>query len=102
MLAEKIIQEWLTEIHYQSPVLIKKTHTSDKEIIKIMTTNPGILIGKGGQDIERLKDRLGNRCSVELVEADEVICTPDTKIDTRDWSDIIEERVISRLEMWNM
>ena len=34
MFAEKIIQEWLTEIHYQSPVLIKKTHTSDKEIIK--------------------------------------------------------------------
>ena len=102
MFAEKIIQEWLTEIHYQSPVLIKKTYTSDKEIIKIMTTNPGILIGKGGRDIGRLKDRLGNRYSVELVEADEVICTPDTKIDTRDWSDIIEERVISRLEMWNM
>ena len=102
MFDEKIIQEWLTEIHYQKPVLIKKMHTSGKEIIKIMTTNPGILIGKGGQDIERLKDRLGNRCSVELVEADEVICTPDTKIDTRDWSDIIEERVISRLEMWDM
>ena len=102
MFAEKIIQEWLTEIHYQKPVLIKKMDTSGKEIIKIMTTNPGILIGKGGQDIARLKDKLGNRCSVELVEADEVICTPDTKIDTRDWSDIIEERAISRLEMWNM
>ena len=102
MLAEKIIQEWLTEIHYQKPVLIKKMHTSDKEIIKIMTTNPGILIGKRGQDTERLKDRLGNRCSVELVEADEVICTPDTKIDTRDWNDIIDERVNARFEMWNM
>ena len=67
-----------------------------------MTINPGILIGKGGQDIKRLKDRLGSRYKVELVEADEVICTPNTKIDTRDWSDIIEERVISRLEMWNM
>ena len=102
MFAEKIIQGWLTEIHYHSPVLIKKTHTSDKEIIKNMTTNQGILIGKGGRDIGHLKNRLGSRCSVELVEADEVICTPNTKIDTRDWSDIIEERVISRLEMWNM
>ena len=102
MFAEKIIQEWLTEIHYQKPVLIKKMHTSGKEIIKIMTINPGILIGKGGQDIGRLKDRLGNRCSVELVEADEVICTPDTKIDTRDWNDIIDERVMSRFEMWGM
>ena len=102
MFAEKIIQEWLTEIHYRKPVLIKKMDTSGKEIIKIMTTNPGILIGKGGRDIERLKDRLGNRCSVELVEADEVICTPDTKIDTRDWDDIIDERVMSRFEMWDM
>lgn len=102
MFAEKIIQEWLTEIHYQSPVLIKKIHASDKELIKIMTTNPGILIGKGGRDIKRLKDKLGNRCLVELVEADEIICTPDTKIDTRDWDDIIDERVMSRFEMWNM
>lgn len=30
MFAEKIIQEWLTEIHYKSPVLIKKTYTSMK------------------------------------------------------------------------
>lgn len=102
MFAEKIIQEWLTEIHYQKPVLIKKMYTSGKEIIKIMTTNPGILIGKGGRDIGRLKDKLGNRCSVELVEADEIICTPDTKIDTRDWDDIIDERVMSRFEMWDM
>ena len=102
MFAEKIIQEWLTEIHYQKPVLIKKMDTSGKEIIKIMTTNPGILIGKGGRDIERLKDRLGNRYSVELVEADEVICTPDTKIDTRDWDDIIDERVNARFEMWGI
>ena len=99
MIYEKTIQDWLIEIHYQKPILIKRAHNSDKEIIKIMTTNPGILIGKGGRDIERLKERLGNRCTVELIEADEIICTPDTKIDTRDWSDIIEERVISRLEM---
>ena len=102
MIYEKIIQDWLIEIHYQKPVLIKRAHKSDKDIIKIMTTNPGLLIGKGRRDIERLKERLGNRWTVELIEADEIICTPDTKIDTRDWSDIIEERVISRLEMWNM
>ena len=102
MFAEKIIQEWLTEIHYQKPVLIKKMYTSDKKIIKIITTNPGILIGKGGQDIGRLQDRLGNRYSIELVEADEVICTPDTKIDTRDWNDIIDERIASRFKMWDI
>ena len=102
MTYEKTIQDWLIEIHYQKPILIKRAHKSDKDIIKIMATNPGLLIGKGGRDIERLKERLGNRCTVELIEADEIICTPDTKIDTRDWSDIIEERVISRLEMWNM
>lgn len=102
MFVEKIIQEWLTEIHHQSPVLINKTHTSDKEIIKIMATNPGVLIGKGGRDIERLKERLGNGWTVEIIEADEIICTPDTKIDTRDWGDIIDERVNARFEMWNM
>ena len=99
---EKIIQDWLIEIHYQKPVLIKRAHKSDKDIIKIMTTNPGLLIGKGGRDIERLKERLGNRWTVELIEADEIICTPDTRIDTRDWNDIIDERVMSRFEMWGM
>lgn len=102
MLCEKIIQDWLIEIHYQKPVLIKRAHKSDKDIIKIMTTNPGLLIGKGGRDIERLKERLGNRWTVELIEADEIICTPDTRIDTRDWNDIIDERVMSRFEMWGM
>ena len=102
MFAEKIIQDWLIEIHYRKPVLIKRVYKSGKDIIKIMTINPGILIGKGGRDIERLKERLGNRCTVELIEADEIICTPDTKIDTRDWDDIIDERVNARFEMWNM
>ena len=102
MFVEKIIQDWLIEIHYQKPVLIKRAHKSDKDIIKIMTTNPGLLIGKGGRDIERLKERLGDRCTVELIEADEIICTTDTKIDTRDWDDIIEERVAARFEMWSM
>ena len=102
MFVEKIIQDWLIEIHYQKPVLIKIAHKSDKDIIKIMTTNPGLLIGKGGRDIERLKERLGNRWTVELIEADEIICTTDTKIDTRDWDDIIDERVMSRFEMWGM
>ena len=102
MLVEKIIQDWLIEIHYKKPVLIRKKYTFDKDIIKIMTTNPGILIGKGGRDIERLKERLGNGYAVELIEADDIICTPDTKIDTRDWNDIIDERVNARFEMWNM
>lgn len=99
---QKIIQDWLIEIHYDKPILIKKVYGQEKDVIKIMTTNPGILIGKGGQDIDRLKDRLGNGYIVELIEADDIICTPDAKIDTRDWSDIIDERIISRLEMWNM
>ena len=102
MFAEKIIQDWLIEIHYQKPVLIKRAHKSDKDIIKIMATNPGLLIGKGGRDIERLKERLGNGWAAELIEADDIICTPDTKIDTRDWDDIIDERVNVRFEMWNM
>ena len=102
MFVEKIIQDWLIEIHYQKPVLIKRAHKSDKDIIKIMTTNPGLLIGKGGRDIERLKERLGNRWTVELIEADDIICTPDTKIDTRGWNDIIDERVMSTFEMWGM
>ena len=102
MFVEKIIQDWLIEIHYQKPVLIQKRYKSGKDIIKIMTTNPGILIGKGGRDIERLKERLGNRWTVELIEADDIICTSDTKIDTRDWNDIIDERIESRFEMWNI
>lgn len=102
MFAEKIIQDWLIEIHYREPVLIKRVYKSGKDIIKIMTINPGILIGKGGRDIERLKERLGNRWTVEIIEADDIICTPDTKIDTRDWNDIIDERVNARFEMWNM
>ena len=102
MIYEKIIQDWLIEIHYQKPILIKRAHKSDKDIIKIMATNPGLLIGKGGRDIERLKERLGNRWTVEIIEADEIICTPDTKIDTRDWDDIIYERANARFEMWNM
>lgn len=102
MIYEKIIQDWLIEIHYQKPILIKRAHKSGKDTIKIMATNPGLLIGKGGRDIERLKERLGNRCTVELIEADEIICTPDTKIDTRDWNDIIDERINARFEMWNM
>lgn len=102
MMPEKIIQDWLIEIHYNKPVLIKKKYECDKEIIQIMTTNPGLIIGKGGQDINRLKERLGNRYKVEFIEADEIICTPNTKIDTRDWDDIIDERVAARFEMWNM
>lgn len=67
-----------------------------------MTTNPGLLIGRGGQDINRLKGKLGDRYKVELVEADEIICTPNTKIDTRDWDDIVYARIKARFEMWNM
>lgn len=102
MIYEKIIQDWLIEIHYTKPILIKKIYGQGKYTIKIMTINPGILIGKGGRDIERLKERLGNRCTVELIEADEIICTPDTKIDTRDWDDIIDERIEARFQAWNM
>lgn len=102
MIVEKIIQDWLIEIHYKKPVLIRKKYNSNKGIIKIMTTNPGLLIGKGGRDIDRLKERLGDKWTVELIEADEIICTPDSKIDTRDWGDIIEERVAARFEMWDM
>ena len=102
MMSEKIIQDWLIEIKYNKPVLIKKKYECGKEIIQIMTTNPGILIGKGGQDINRLKERLGDRYKVEIIEADEIICTPYTQIDTRDWDDIIDERIEARFEMWNM
>ena len=102
MMPEKIIQDWLIEIHYNKPVLIKKKYECSKEIIQIMTTNPGILIGKGGQDINRLKEKLGDRYKVEIIEADEIICTPYTKIDTRDWDDIIDARIKARFEMWNM
>ena len=102
MMPEKIIQDWLIEIKYNKPVLIKKKYECDKEIIKIMTTNPGILIGRGGQDINRLKGKLGDRYKVELVGADEIICTPNTKIDTRDWDDIVYARTKARFEMWNM
>ena len=102
MMPEKIIQDWLIEIHYNKPILIKKKYECGKEIIQIMTTNPGILIGKGGQDINRLKERLGDRYKVEIIEADEIICTPYTQIDTRDWDDIIDERIEARFEMWNM
>lgn len=101
---EKIIQDWLIEIKYEKPVLIKKKYIydSDEVIIQIMTTNPGLLIGKGGQDINRLKEKLGSRYKVEFIEADEIICTPYTQIDTRDWDDIIDERIKARFEMWNM
>lgn len=102
MIYEKIIQDWLIEIHYKKPVLIKKIYGQEKDTIKIMTINPGILIGKGGQDIKRLKDRLGSRYKVELVEADDIIGTPDTEIDTRDWDDILDERIESRFQAWNM
>ena len=104
MMPEKIIQDWLIEIHYNKPVLIKKKYIydSDEEIIQIMTTNPGILIGKGGQDINRLKEKLGDKYKVEFVEADEIICTPYTQINTRDWDDIIDERVAARFEMWGI
>ena len=104
MMPEKIIQDWLIEIKYNKPVLIKKKYIYDshEEIIKIMTTNPGLIIGKGGQDINRLKERLGDRYKVEIIEADEIICTPNTKIDTRNWDDIIDERIEARFEMWNM
>lgn len=104
MMPEKIIQDWLIEIHYNKPVLIKKKYVydSNEEIIQIMTTNPGLLIGKGGQDINRLKEKLGSRYKVEFIEADEIICTPYTQIDTRDWDDIIDERVAARFEMWGI
>ena len=102
MMPEKIIQDWLIEIKYNKPVLIKKKYECGKEIIQIMTTNPGILIGKGGQDINRLKERLGDRYKVEIIEADEIICTPYTQIDTRNWDDIIDARIKARFEMWNM
>lgn len=102
MMPEKIIQDWLIEIHYNKPVLIKKKYECGKEIIQIMTTNPGLIIGKGGQDINRLKERLGDRYKVEIIEADEIICTPYTQIDTRDWDNIIDERIKARFEMWNM
>ena len=102
MMPEKIIQDWLIEIHYNKPVLIKKKYEYGKEIIKIMTTNPGLLIGKGGQDINRLKEKLGDRYKVEFIEADEIICTQYTQIDTRDWDDIIDTRIKARFEMWNM
>ena len=102
MMPEKIIQDWLIEIKYEKPVLIKKKYECGKEIIKIMTINPGLIIGKGGQDVNRLKEKLGDRYKVEIIEADEIICTPYTQIDTRNWDDIIDARIKARFEMWNM
>ena len=104
MMPEKIIQDWLIEIHYNKPVLIKKKYIydSDEVIIQIMTTNPGILIGVRGQSVERLRERLESRYKVEFIDADEIICTPYTQIDTRNWNDIIDERVAARFEMWGI
>lgn len=97
MLVEKVIQDWLEEIHYNKPVMIKKKY--DDHTITITTTNPGILIGKAGNDIHRLQDRVRD-WKILLKEADEIICTKDATIDTRDWDDIIEARVAARFEMW--
>ena len=104
MMPEKINQDWLAEMHYNKPVLIKKKYIydSNEEIIQIMTISPGVLIGVRGQSIARLKERLGSKYKVEFIDADEIICTPYTQIDTRDWDDIIDERIEARFEMWNM
>lgn len=96
MLVEKIIQDWLKEINYNKPVMMKKNY-ADKTVT-IMTTNPGILIGKCGKDIANLQSKIGGK--IILLEADEIICTKDATIDTRDWDDIIEARVAARFEMW--
>lgn len=102
MLVEKVIQDWLKELKFSYPVMIQKIYSTKPRRINIITRYPGVLIGKGGQDINRLRERLADDYDIRITEADEIICTSDTKIDTRDWDDIIDERVNARLEMWNM
>lgn len=102
MLVEKVIQDWLKELKFSEPIMIQKIYSTDPITVKIFTTKPGVLIGKGGQDINRLKERLEGKYDITLIGIDEIICTLNTIIDSRDFDDIIEERVAARFALWDM
>lgn len=101
MLVEVIIQNWLNDLNYKSPVMIKKSYNNSE--VTIFTTHPGILIGKGGQSYNALKDELQkHKWNLKLQEADEIICPCNATIDTRKWEEIADERARARMEMWGL
>lgn len=98
---EEIIQSWLNELGYDEPIMIKKLYNQRE--VQIISTHPGYLIGKYGVDWNRLVDRLSNKhWTPKLIEADEIICSNNAKIDKRPWGEIIDARVMARMEMWDM
>lgn len=73
MMIETIVQKWLNELQYKKPVMIKVDHNVN--ILTITTVNPGILIGRYGEDIETLRKELGDNWKISLIEADEIVCS---------------------------
>ena len=98
---EEIIQYWLNELRYDEPIMIKKSYKQN--VVQIIATHPGWLIGKAGADWKKLTDRLSvKHWTPELVEAHEIICGYNAKIDTRNWGAIVDERIESRMALWDM
>lgn len=105
MMIEDVIQNYLSNIHYDKPVMIKGYNHEDE--ITIYTCNPGCLIGYKGEPwkkfVEELKEVThNNNLVVNIVEVQEIICGSDAKIDTRPWAEIREERVLTRMAMWEI
>ena len=60
---ESIISKWLKEIGYNAPVGYYRNVL--KQEMEIYTTRPGVLIGKHGVCVERLKQMLQEYFSIE-------------------------------------
>lgn len=92
---ESVVQKFLSSINYKEPVLIKKNY--DSRTITIYCCHPGILIGRCGQDVERLEKALKEKTvcfdKVRFEETDEYI------LPVQNWNKIWDDRAKARAEM---
>ena len=101
--AEKDFADFLVEDHEIREFLKKKLYNagiskfeieraSDRVKVIIFTTKPGVIIGKGGQDIEKLKGELSKLTDKKLVVDIKEVKRPDRE------AQLVAENIAQQLE----
>ncbi len=87
------IREFIKKEHYNAGISkIEIERASDRVKVIIFTAKPGVIIGKGGQDIEKLKTQLSKLTDKKLVVDIKEVKRPDRE------AQLVAENIAQQLE----
>ena len=105
--ADNLIEDWeirdylLTELPHAAISRVEVERTRDKVRVDVHTARPGIVIGKKGEDVEKLRNELSKKMGVPVHINIEEIRKPDldAKLVAQGVANQLERRVMFRRAM---